>query len=96
MQVTSSSHDVLVRIHNLGNAIAPGMIASIFDPLVRFADPEATRPGTESSLGIGLYISRVIIEAHGGEIDVTSDADLGTTFSVRIPRMPPSAAAAPA
>jgi signal transduction histidine kinase len=38
-------------------------------------------PGT----GLGLYIARAIVEAHGGEITVTSEPRVGTTFSVRLP-----------
>jgi signal transduction histidine kinase len=39
-----------------------------------------------TSLGIGLFISREIVHAHGGQIGVTSDAEDGTTFTVTIPR----------
>ena len=37
-------------------------------------------------LGLGLYISRVIVEAHGGEIGVASDEKAGTTFTLTLPR----------
>ncbi len=89
MRLVSGSSDIIVRIHNRGKPIAPAAIAMIFDPLVRFADPDAHPHGSENSLGIGLYIARAIIEAHGGAIAVTSDAVSGTTFSVRLPRLPP-------
>ena len=39
-----------------------------------------------SHLGIGLYIAREIVEAHSGKIIVTSTAQDGTTFVVRLPR----------
>ena len=41
------------------------------------------RPG---SIGLGLYIAREIVTAHGGTIDVTSTAESGTSFTVRFPR----------
>ena len=40
----------------------------------------------ESSLGLGLYITRELVRAHGGTIEVSSLAESGTTFTVRLPR----------
>jgi signal transduction histidine kinase len=91
MKLESSGSDILVSIHNMGKAIAPEALALIFDPLVRLGDAGTRKGTTDNSLGIGLYIARVIVEAHGGEIRVTSDERSGTTFSVRLPRVPPPA-----
>jgi signal transduction histidine kinase len=38
-------------------------------------------------LGLGLYISREIVKAHGGQIRVDTSLEGGTTFSVRLPRV---------
>jgi signal transduction histidine kinase len=45
----------------------------------------------KSGLGLGLYITRTIVHAHGGAIAVTSTAEEGTTFDVRLPREAPRA-----
>ena len=73
-------------IHNGGPPIPPGELPQIFDPLVRGSSaehPKANRPG---SIGLGLYIAREIARSHGGSIGVTSTAQDGTTFTVRLPR----------
>ncbi|MEO8257673.1 MAG: tyrosine-type recombinase/integrase [Acidobacteriota bacterium] len=42
--------------------------------------------GLGHSIGLGLFIARAIVSAHGGEIDVASSADAGTTITVRLPK----------
>jgi signal transduction histidine kinase len=43
-------------------------------------------PGRHPHLGLGLYISRLIAEAHGVEIAVNSTEEAGTTFTFRLLR----------
>lgn len=51
------------------------------------------RPGhITNGLGVGLYITRRIIDAHGGRIDVESEYGRGTRFTVRLPARVPEAA----
>jgi signal transduction histidine kinase len=53
----------------------------IFEPLARGASDDATQ-----SIGLGLFIARAIVSAHGGEIRVRSAEGVGTTFEVLFPR----------
>jgi signal transduction histidine kinase len=44
------------------------------------------RDKNATGLGLGLYIAREVVTAHGGSIGVTSTESQGTTFTVRLPR----------
>jgi signal transduction histidine kinase len=85
--------DVLLTVHNEGRSIPQDAQALIFEPLARYA-PTATEEGNTTSIGLGLFIARAIVVAHGGTITVSSTNDRGTTFEVRLPRRHPSDRAA--
>jgi signal transduction histidine kinase len=74
----------VLSVHNQGPAIPADAQAHIFDPFRR----EQLRPSTsrDDSLGLGLFIVKQIVEAHGGTIAVTSTPEEGTTFTARLPR----------
>jgi signal transduction histidine kinase len=75
-----------ISIHNKGPAIAAEFRGRIFDPMVRGVVQEAEHRSNRPSIGLGLYISREIARAHGGNIEVDSWPDRGTTFTVKLPR----------
>lgn len=74
-------------IHNEGPTISDADIETLFDPARRYA--LATMPSSPAlphrHLGLGLFVSREIIKAHGGSIHAVSSDDDGTTFTVRLP-----------
>ena len=73
---------VEVAIHDQGQGIAPSDLDRIF---TRFTRADSVR-GVQG-LGLGLYIARAIIEAHGGTIRAESQGlGQGSTFVVRLPR----------
>jgi signal transduction histidine kinase len=67
-------------VHNDGDPIPSDAQATIFEPLTR-----GTSNGARN-IGLGLFIARAIVVAHGGEIRVSSTAESGTTFEVSLPR----------
>jgi signal transduction histidine kinase len=74
------AEQITIAVHNCGAPIAPDLLPLIFDPFRR-----GTNNGAEG-LGLGLFITREIVEAHGGTIAVASTPTDGTTFSVVLPR----------
>jgi signal transduction histidine kinase len=80
LQVREAGERVDLSVHNHGHPIPPEALTNIFEPLAR---------GTSNSthnLGLGLFIARAIVMAHGGEIRVDSSERSGTTFKVSLPR----------
>ena len=75
-----------VRIHvvDTGRGIPPDRLDAIFDPFVQLdrARHETSRQG----VGLGLAISRDLARGMGGEIDVESEPDRGSTFTLRLKR----------
>ena len=91
LSVIGEGSDVVLSVHNTGEPIPAERIATIFDPLVRgHESPGHRRPG---SIGLGLYIVREIVTAHGGSVEVSSSQAAGTVVRARIPRRPASAKA---
>jgi two-component system sensor kinase FixL len=68
--------NVLIELQDSGAGIAPGKLESIFDPFIT-----SKRDG----LGIGLTISRNIVERHSGKLWAANNPDRGATFSIRLP-----------
>jgi signal transduction histidine kinase len=79
----TATDDVLISVHNAG-AIPEDLLPKLFEP---FQDGDRRAPRGDG-LGLGLFISRQIVNAHGGQITVSSTPATGTRFDVRLPRQP--------
>ena len=88
IELDGRATEVVFAVRNQGPRIAPAFLSQIFDPLKRGTEQQASS-GRDGSLGIGLYISRGIATAHGGDISVKSDEG-ETVFTVRLPRRVPA------
>lgn len=80
VRVEVGNSDVRLCVSDQGEGIPVETLPHLFD---RFYRAEYTGP--EKGLGIGLYISRVLVEAHGGRIWAESSAHQGSTFTVELP-----------
>jgi signal transduction histidine kinase len=79
-----------VRVADTGSGIPADEVANIFDRYYRVNRGEK---GDAGSTGLGLAITRHIVELHGGEIRVESDPVRGTAFTFKLPLAAASAAA---
>jgi signal transduction histidine kinase len=80
---TSRDHDVIFRVADTGSGIAPEILPRVFD---RFWQATSTN---RQGAGLGLSITKGIVEAHGGRIWVESTPHRGTTISFTIPKATP-------
>jgi two-component system, NtrC family, sensor kinase len=74
--------DVVLTVRDTGVGMAPEVVANLFQPFF------TTKPAGEGT-GLGLAVVHGIITAHGGRIRVESKPGEGSTFTVRLPRVPP-------
>jgi signal transduction histidine kinase len=81
--VTGNPKAVSLSVHNEGVPIPKDAIGGIFEAMVRGG---VAGSGT-TNLGLGLYITKEIISAHGGSVRVTSSEKGGTTFTALFPRI---------
>jgi signal transduction histidine kinase len=78
---------VVIEVEDRGPGIPPEKMEQLFQ---RFSRLEGTKqkPGS----GLGLYLSRLIVERHGGVIWADSEPGSGATFALRLPREAPPTA----
>ena len=78
----SSPEGLWMCVHNQGEPIAPALLPRLFEAFERGVPDES---GRSAGLGLGLYIVKQIVDAHGGRVEVISTRDAGTTFKVLWP-----------
>src|SRR5207247_87100 len=85
VEISSEARDkhAVVTVRDTGIGIAPEHLPRVFD---RFYRVDKARSRDQGGTGLGLSIARTIVAAHGGQIDVASVAEKGTTCTVTLPR----------
>ena len=88
LSVNGERHEsITVQVKNYGNPIPPKSLQVIFNPLVQLSSNNSgTGSSPSTSLGLGLFIAREIVEGHNGTIEASSSENEGTIFTIQIPR----------
>lgn len=79
-----------VEVENDGPPISPEAVRSLFDPFQGSSGAATDVPRAHAGLGLGLFIVRSIVEAHGGMVEVESPPARPVTFTVCLPRTHPA------
>lgn len=74
---------LILSVKNGGDPIPSDVLPKIFQPYWRPAESKG-----RGGLGLGLHICSLIVKSHGGTLQVTSNAEHGTSFVARIPAQP--------
>lgn len=83
IEVTEDGRDCLISVEDSGMGIAKEDLARVFS---RFWRSDASRERESGGLGVGLAVTKEIIDRHHGFIDVESELGKGTKFTLHIPR----------
>lgn len=81
LSLTQSDNEAILKVHNLGNPIPKDKHASLFEKFSRLSSSEK-----KTGWGVGLAVVKGIVEAHKGTIQVESEEEAGTTFTIKIPK----------
>jgi signal transduction histidine kinase len=72
----------VIRVRDTGRGISEAELGEIFS---KFFRSKTVLIEAIPGIGLGLAITKTIVDAHGGEIDVSSELGQGSTFEVRLP-----------
>jgi two-component system, OmpR family, phosphate regulon sensor histidine kinase PhoR len=81
VEIEGGASDVTISVSDQGAGIDAQHLPNLFERFYRVPDSAA------EGLGLGLYIARLIIEHHGGQIQVESERGRGTRFQFTLPRV---------
>lgn len=82
VHVARSDSNACIQVRDYGHGIAPDQQERIFESFYRTPEAESS---SQRGLGLGLAISRDIVERHDGRIWCTSEVGKGSTFTVELP-----------
>jgi len=82
MRSSADNGHVDLAVHNTGSFITPEILPRVFD---RFYQVDPVRSRANGNTGLGLAITKEIVEAHGGSVRVASAPESGTEFVIILP-----------
>lgn len=77
--------EAVIEVIDQGEGIAEEHLPQLSEPFYR---ADSSRQRNTGGFGLGLYLSRLIAEAHGGDLHISSELGVGTHIKVKIPARP--------
>jgi two-component system sensor histidine kinase ChiS len=88
VQIRATDEALELAVSDTGVGIDPGRLATVFDGFEQ-GDGSSTREA--GGIGIGLALTKRIVVAHRGAVEIESEVDRGTVVRLRVPAAPPGA-----
>jgi two-component system sensor histidine kinase BaeS len=85
MRSSANNGHIELAVHNTGSYIAPEILPRVFE---RFYQVDPVRSRANGNTGLGMAITKEIIDAHGGTVTVASSPESGTEFVITLPSFP--------
>ncbi len=80
--VTRDERHAVIRVTDTGRGISPAELEEVF---TKFFRSRTVLSDSIPGIGLGLAITKTIVDAHGGDVSATSELGKGTSFEVRLP-----------
>ena len=83
VRVAFSDTEVSLEVEDQGEGIAAEHMEHLSEPFYR---PDSARQRNTGGFGLGLYLCRLIAQAHGGRLEISSELGVGTRVKIHLPR----------
>jgi signal transduction histidine kinase len=91
VRAEASDGSATVSVTDTGAGMGPSQLDRLFRPFSQVHDPASVKRAEDKGTGLGLYISKGLVEAHGGSIRADSAGPgQGSTFTFRLPLAGPA------
>ncbi len=82
IELSQEKKNIVIIVEDTGIGMTPEFLARIFKKFERADNAKKVRP---SGTGVGLFLVKNIIDLHGGTIEVKSEENKGSKFTIRLP-----------
>ena len=88
LSVSGGADAIVLKVSNRGSPIPADALRSVFEPLTQLPTSADDKPDerSQTSMGLGLFIVREIVNGHLGAVTVESSFENGTVFTIQLPK----------
>lgn len=85
LTASETADEIRINVSDTGSGMEPHEVKKLFERFSRLS-----KHSDVAGTGLGLFVVKCIVTAHGGTLDVSSTVGSGTTFSITLPKKPPT------